>query len=43
MIDSDVALYVDYTSLATDMDGVYWNGDLQTNADALTVGVTYRF
>lgn len=43
MTDSDVAIYVDYTSLATDMDGVYWNGDPQVNADALTVGITYRF
>ena len=42
-IKSDVSIYVDYTSLASDMDGIYWNGDLQTNVDALTVGVNYRF
>ena len=43
LTDYDFVIYADYTSLATDMDGVYWNGDLQTEADALTVGLTYRF
>lgn len=41
--DADVVIYADYTSLANDMDGVYWNGDLQSSADALTIGVAYRF
>jgi hypothetical protein len=38
----DVALFLDYTSLASDMDGIYQN-DLQANADALSLGVTFRF
>ncbi|MEA3455983.1 MAG: outer membrane beta-barrel protein [Campylobacterota bacterium] len=42
-IDYNIEIYADYTSLAKDMDGVYWNGDLQTSVDALTVGVAYRF
>jgi len=41
--DYNIEIYADYTSLAKDMDGVYWNGDLQTSVDALTVGVVYRF
>ena len=24
-------------------DGLYWNGDLQADADAITLGVTYNF
>ncbi len=42
-IESDVALFIDYTSLANDMEGIYWNGDLEADADMITVGVTYKF
>jgi len=41
--DYNIEIYADYTSLASEMDGLYWNGDLQTSVDALTVGVVYRF
>ncbi|RRS30901.1 MAG: hypothetical protein P794_05200 [Epsilonproteobacteria bacterium (ex Lamellibrachia satsuma)] len=37
------SLFVDYTSLANDMDGVYWNGAVKADVDAITVGVTYDF
>ena len=43
MVVENLALFVDYTSLANEMDGVYFNGALQTDVDALTVGVTYQF
>ncbi len=43
MVTENVALFVDYTSLANDMDGVYWNGALQVDVDAVTAGVTYQF
>ena len=39
---SDVAIFIDYTSLAKDMDGLYMD-DLQASVDALTIGVTYSF
>ena len=42
-IESDVSIFVDYTSLANDMEGIYWNGDTEADADAITVGVTYKF
>lgn len=38
-----VSAFFDYTSLAKDMDGLYWNGALKVDADAFTVGVRYRF
>jgi opacity protein-like surface antigen len=38
----DVALFLDYTSLASDMDGFFLN-DLEANADALSLGATFRF
>ena len=41
--DYNIEIYADYTSLASEIDGIYWNGDLQTSVDALTVGVAYRF
>ena len=43
MENNDLAIFVDYTSLANDMEGIYWNGALEADADAITVGVTYRF
>lgn len=42
-VTEQVAIFVDYTSLANDMDGVYANGALKADADAITVGVTYAF
>ncbi len=42
-VAEDVSVFVDYTSLASDMDGHYYNGAHQVDADALTVGVTYNF
>jgi len=42
-ITENFDIFLDYTSLATDMDGVYWNGALQTDVDAITLGVIYNF
>ncbi len=42
-IESDIEIFVDYTSLANDMEGIYWNGDTKADADAITAGVTYKF
>ena len=36
-------VFIDYTSLAADMDGVYYNGALEVDADAITLGVNYNF
>ena len=36
-------VFVDYTSLAADMDGIYYNGALEVDADAITLGVNYKF
>ncbi len=43
MDNNDLALFVDYTSLASEMEGIYWNGALETDVDAVTVGLTYKF
>ena len=39
----NISIFVDYTSLAVDMDGVYYNGALEVDADAITLGVNYLF
>jgi opacity protein-like surface antigen len=39
---NNFTVFFDYTSLANDMDGTYRTDD-QADADALTLGVTYRF
>ena len=39
----DIAIYVDYTSLAKDIDSAYADFGPKTDADALTVGATYNF
>ncbi len=39
----NIAVFFDYTNLASDMDGIYWNGALQVDADAFNLGITYRF
>ena len=43
MEDNNLAVFVDYTSLATEMEGVFTNGALETDVDAFTLGVTYQF
>jgi len=42
-VANNTGIFVDYTSLASEMDGVYWNGALQVDADQINVGVTYKF
>ena len=34
---------VDNSSLANDMEGLYWNGAHDIDADAITIGVNYLF
>ena len=41
-VSNEVSVFVDYTSLANDMDGSYIHAN-SADVDALTVGVTYRF
>jgi len=43
MEDNNLAVFVDYSSLATEMEGVFANGALETDVDAFTVGMTYKF
>ncbi|MEA3418050.1 MAG: porin family protein [Campylobacterota bacterium] len=38
-----VSIFIDYTVLANDMEGIFWNGDTEADADAITAGVTYKF
>ena len=42
-IGENYTLFIDYTSLAADMDGYYYNGALEVDADSFTIGVTYKF
>ncbi len=44
-ITENITVFGDYTNLANDMDGYYWNrpGPLQVDADAFTLGLTYKF
>ena len=37
------SIFADYTSLANDMEGLYWNGALEVDADAFTIGMKYKF
>ncbi len=39
----NISLFADYTSLANDMDGYFYNGALEVDADALTIGMNYKF
>ena len=41
--DADISIFIDYTMLADEMEGVYWNYAPETNVDALTVGLIYNF
>ena len=36
-------IYADYTMLGSDMDGLYYTGKDKVDADAFTVGLTYKF
>lgn len=36
-------VYVDYTNVGNDMDGLYYTGEGQVDADAFTVGMIYKF
>ncbi len=38
-----ISVFIDYTSLANDMDGTYGNRVTQVDADAITIGVNYLF
>ena len=42
-VAEEVSVFFDYTSLASDMEGRYYNGAYKANADALTLGATYAF
>ncbi|WP_373033985.1 porin family protein [Sulfurovum sp.] len=45
-VAEDFAIFVDYVSIASDMDADAWFGrptDVEVDADAITVGVTYSF
>jgi len=39
----NIEVFLDYTSLANGMEGVYWDGALEVDADAITMGVNYKF
>ena len=43
LVTENISIFVDYTSLAADMEGVYYNGALEVDAAAFTVGVNYLF
>ncbi len=36
-------IFADYTSLGRDMSGLYYNGAGKVDADAFTIGLTYKF
>jgi len=42
-ITENIAVFGDYTNLANDMDGIFYNGALQVDVDTFNVGVTYKF
>ena len=39
----NISVFIDYSSLANDMEGLYWNGAHDIDADASTIGVNYLF
>ena len=39
----NISVFFDYTNLANDMDGIYWDGGLEVDADAFNLGLTYKF
>jgi len=36
-------IFADYTSLGRDMSGLYYNGAQKVDADAFTIGLSYKF
>ncbi|WP_309496558.1 porin family protein [Sulfurovum sp.] len=42
-VANNTSIFIDYTSLASEMKGVYYNGALEVDADQINVGVTYKF
>lgn len=42
-VANNTSIFVDYTSLASEMEGVYYNGALEADADQINIGVTYKF
>ncbi len=43
LVMENFSLFADYTSLANEMDGVYFNGALQVDVDAVAAGISYQF
>ena len=39
----NASIFIDYTSLANDMEGMYYNGALEVNVNAINVGAIYKF
>lgn len=42
-VANNISIFMDYTSLASEMDGEYYNGALKVDADQINVGVTYKY
>ena len=42
-VTENIEIFVDYTNLANDMDGIYRTSLTEADTDALTVGLTYSF
>lgn len=41
--DNDLSMFIDYVSMAREMDGHFYDGALQTDVSAINAGLTYRF
>jgi len=41
--ENDLSLFIDYVSMANEMDGRFYDGALETDVSAITVGLSYRF
>ena len=39
----NIEVFIDYTSLASSMEGIYWNTAQEVDADAIIMGVNYKF
>lgn len=42
-VANNTSIFVDYTSLASEMEGTYYNGALEVDSDQINVGVIYKF
>ena len=42
-VTENITVFGDYMSLANGMDGIFWDGELAADADAFTLGMTYKF